>query len=72
MVAGLSETKFVEEPCPTNMTTTPNFKLKDFEGIWYTQYQTSFDDPDPYCRATLLFDNEENEHFMKSFSVRHM
>lgn len=68
MAAGVSETKFVEGPCPTDVSSVPNFNLKNYEGIWYTQYRTPFEDNDHDCSATSVFYNGENGYFMKTYS----
>lgn len=72
MTAVLSEAKFKEGHCPTNVVSTPEFDINKYKGIWYTQYRTPFEDHVHDCTATSMFLDDENGYYMKTFTQRNM
>lgn len=69
MAAVLSESKFVDGPCPTNVGTVRKFRIADYEGVWYTQYRTPFEDHVHDCTTTSIFYDVDNGYYMKTFTL---
>lgn len=59
----------MDEHCPSEVQAVKPFNIKRYEGQWYTQFRTPFNDHVHDCTTTTMFYHEENGYYMKTYTL---